>query len=41
MPPCSYSAEGNAATQHNDLTRELRWLTQVSDALTRDELQSY
>lgn len=39
MPPCSYSAEGNVATQHNDLSSELRWLTQVSDALTRDELR--
>lgn len=39
MPPVGYSVEGNAATQHNDLPSELRWLTQVSDALTRDELR--
>jgi hypothetical protein len=35
MSPSSYSA---TATEHGDLTSELRWLTQVSDALTRDEL---
>ncbi|MGH3366948.1 MAG: MAB_1171c family putative transporter, partial [Nocardioidaceae bacterium] len=38
MPPRGYSAEGNAAT-HDDLTSELRWLTQVSDALARGELR--
>lgn len=39
MPPRGYSAEGNAATHHDDLTSELRWLTQVSDALAHDELR--
>jgi uncharacterized protein DUF6545 len=39
MSPHEYSVEGKAATQHDDLTSELRWLTQVSDALTRDELR--
>lgn len=39
MPPRSYSAEGNAATEHDDLTSELRWLTQVSAALAREELR--
>ncbi len=39
MSPYEYSVEGKAATQHDDLTSELRWLTQVSDALTRDELR--
>ncbi len=39
MPLHEYSVEGKAATQHDDLAGELRWLTQVSDALTRDELR--
>ena len=39
MPPRSYLAEGNVITEHSDLASELRWLTQVSDALTRDELR--
>jgi len=39
MPPRWYSVAGDAATQHDDLPSELRWLTQVSDALTRDELR--
>jgi len=39
MPFRGYSVEGNAAAEHGDLTSELSWLTQVSDALTRDELR--
>jgi hypothetical protein len=37
MPPARSTVDGNAATPHNDLTSELRWLTQISDALARDE----
>ena len=38
MPPVRSTVYGNAAaTPHNDLTSELRWLTQISDALARDE----
>jgi hypothetical protein len=37
MPPAWSAVDGNAATPHNDLTSELRWLTQISDALARDE----
>jgi hypothetical protein len=39
MPPHRYSVDGNDATQHDDMTSELRWLIQVSDALARDELR--
>ena len=37
MPPAWSMVGGNVATPHNDLASELRWLTQVSDALARDE----
>lgn len=39
MPLSGHSVEANAATQHDDLPSELRWLTQVSDSFTRDELR--
>lgn len=39
MPLGGYSVEGNVVTEHGDLASELRWLTQVSDALARDELR--
>ncbi|MGH3885826.1 MAG: DUF6545 domain-containing protein [Pseudonocardiaceae bacterium] len=39
MPPQVYSVERNDTTHQDDLTTELHWLTQVSDALARDELR--
>jgi hypothetical protein len=36
--PRGYSADGSAATYHDDLTSELRWFTQVSEAIARDGL---
>ncbi|MGH3823723.1 MAG: MAB_1171c family putative transporter [Pseudonocardiaceae bacterium] len=39
MPPRVYSVERNDSIHQDDLTTELHWLTQVSDALARDELR--
>lgn len=39
MPPLGYAVDGDAATAQDDLASELRWLTQVSDALARAELR--
>lgn len=39
LPPCGYTADNNVATEQDTLTSELRWLTRVSHALVRDELQ--
>jgi len=39
MTPHPYSVDSNVVTHQCDLTGELRWLTQVSLALTRDELR--
>lgn len=38
VPPCRYTVESNAATRQDTFTSELRWLTQVSHALARDEI---
>jgi hypothetical protein len=37
--PRGYLVQGDVATLQDDLASEIRWLSQVSDALTRDELR--
>lgn len=40
LPPCGSPTEATVVIQPDDLSGELRWLTQVSDALARDELRA-